>query len=165
MPIPSVPSMTNIRKGDVTKGRLDFSTPSYADPSTFQIGEGEEQRLFNELLKMISTGTAQARNVSMEQSALSNASDAARAASLRGVDYRGGMAMEAGTTDLQKFIANYNRQGTQQAFQNKMAMKQFGLQKEALEGSLWQDLMGLLSGGVNMAGTYAGYKMFSPGGN
>lgn len=143
----------------------NYSYKSPGSAETFQIGEGEQQNLFDELLKMISTGTAQARNVSMEQSALSNASDAARQASLRGVDYRGGMAMEAGTTDLQKFIANYNRQGTQQAFQNKMAMKQFGLQQEALEGSLWQDLMGLLGGGVNMAGAYAGYKLFSNTGN
>ena len=156
---------TTTRKGISLKGTIPEGHQSPMSASTFQIGEGEEQGLFDQLLKMISTGTAQGRNVAMEESALSNASDAARAASLRGVDYRGGMAMEAGTTDLQQFIANYNRQGTQQAFQNKMAMKQYNLQKDAMEGGLWQDLMSILAPAAGGIGQYAGYKLFSNTGN
>lgn len=162
-----MPRPTSYRPGFTGMGNVEGKEGPWEKAqmgSTFQIDEEEKQRLFDELLKMVSTGTAQARNVSMEQSALSSSSDAARAASLRGVDYRGGMAMEAGTTDLQKFIANYNRQGTQQAFQNRMGIKQYNLQKDAMEGSLWQDLMGLLGGGVQGLGAYAGYKLFSPTG-
>lgn len=162
-----MPRPTSYRPGFTGQGNVEGKAGPWEKAqmgSTFQIDEEEKQRLFDELLKMISTQTAQGRNVAMEQSALSNSSDAARAASLRGVDYRGGMAMEAGTTDLQKYIANYNRQGAQQVFQNRMGIKQYNLQKDAMDTSLWQDLMGLLGGGAAGLGQYAGYKMFSPGG-
>ncbi len=154
------------RRDEIGRGRASSTiTNNPLDPNTFTLDEGEQQNLFDELLRMVSTNTAQARNVSLEQSALSNASDANREASLRGVDYRGGMAVQAGTTDLQKYIAGFNREGTQQAFQNRMAFKQLQLQKDAQEGSLWQDLMGILGGAAGGLGAYAGFKLFSKAGN
>jgi len=128
--------------------------------STFQIGPDEQQSFWEQLMKVIGTQTATARNVATEQSVLSMASDPARAASLRGVDYRSGMALEKGGFDLMKWIEEYNRQGVQQAFQNRMAHKQYQLAKEAQEGSFWDDLMSILTPVVGGAGYAFGQSLF-----
>ena len=133
------------------------------DPESFQIGADEQQSFWEQMMKIIGTNTSTARNVSMEQAALSSSSDASRAASLRGVDYRSGMALEKGGFDLMKWISEYNRQGTQQAFSNKMAWNQYQLQKDAMDTSFWQDLMGVLAPVAGGAGYAMGQSFFSSG--
>ena len=128
------------------------------NPEDFQMTEEQQQDFFEQLVKMISTQQQLAANRAGELDAFNRASPATMRATQRGINYQGAMAAEQGGFDLNKWIMQYNREGTQIANQNWFMRQQLRLQKDAQDQNFWDQLLGLMSPAVQGYGYAMGSK-------
>lgn len=127
--------------------------------SDYKIGEGEQQDFMDQLTKMISTQTQMSSNRASEAAAFNKASPSTQRATQRGIAYQGAQAGEQGAFDLQKFMATFNRQGTQMMQDNRFRQQGLDIAKQQADTNFWNQLMQILSPAAGGLGYSLGVKL------
>jgi len=126
----------------------------------YTIGEDEQQDLWSQLLRVLSTQREASLNTAREGLARGDASEATQRATMQGVNYDASLAQGQAGLNLEQFINEYNRQGMYQADQMKQKDRMINLQKESMDNSFWDQLTQLLVPVGQGLGYSYGNKLF-----